>query len=158
VTIDWTALWKLVSDQFPLGHESTHGPAHWRRVERNGLLLAAHTGADVTIVRLFAIFHDSRRRNESHDPRHGLRGATLATEMRGTHFDLDEAAFATLLHACTWHTDEAQNDNPTIGTCFDADRLDLGRVGIIPDPNFMSTEFGRTIARAGSIQPFLLPE
>ncbi|MEP6668382.1 MAG: hypothetical protein ABJF10_04470 [Chthoniobacter sp.] len=155
MSIDWPALWKLVSDQFPLAHQSSHGPAHWRRVERNGLLLATRTGADVTIVRLFAIFHDSRRRNENHDPQHGQRGATLASEMRGEYFDLDEASFTKLIHACTWHTDEARNDDPTIGSCFDADRLDLGRVGIIPDPDFMSTEFGRTIARAGSIQPFL---
>jgi uncharacterized protein len=155
VSIDWAALWKLVSDQFPLGLVSAHGPAHWRRVERNGLLLATRTNADVVIVRLFALFHDSRRRNENHDPRHGLRGATLATEMRGTHFDLDDASMATLIHACTWHTDEDRNDDPTIGTCYDADRLDLGRVGIIPDPSYMSTEFGRLIAQTGSAQPFL---
>jgi len=158
VSIDWPALWKWVSDQFPLGHQSSHGPAHWRRVERNGLLLATRTGADATIVRLFAVFHDSRRHNETHDPQHGLRGANLASEMRGRLFDLDDASFATLIHACTWHTDEARNDDSTIGTCFDADRLDLGRVGIIPDPNYMSTGFGRTVAHAGSIQPFLSTE
>jgi uncharacterized protein len=157
-SIDWTALWDLVSDQFPLSAHSIHGPAHWRRVERNGLLLATRSGADVTVVRLFALFHDSRRRNECHDPQHGKRGATLASQMRGTHFELHDDAFARLLHACTWHTDEHQNEDATIGTCFDADRLDLGRVGIIPDPEYMSTEFGRIIADAGSIQPFLAAE
>ncbi len=155
MTVDWPALWKAVSDQFPLSVHSAHGPAHWRRVERNGLLLATRTGADEMIVRLFALFHDSRRHNETHDPRHGRRGATLAAEMRGLFFELDDDAFATLVYACTWHTDEKQNDDPTIGTCFDADRLDLGRVGIIPDPDHMSTAFGRIIAEAGSIQPFL---
>lgn len=157
-SIDWTALWKLVSDQFPMGLHSIHGPAHWRRVERNGLLLATRSGADITVVRLFALFHDSRRRNENHDPQHGKRGATLASQMRGTHFELHDDAFAKLLHACTWHTDEAQNEDPTIGTCFDADRLDLGRVGIIPDADYMSTAFGRLVARTGSIQPFLASE
>lgn len=33
--------------------------------------------------------------------------------------------------------------NPTIGCCWDADRLDLGRVGIEPDPELMSTDAGR---------------
>jgi uncharacterized protein len=158
VNIDWTALWKLVSEQFPLGEYSSHGPDHWRRVERNALLLATRSGADLTVVRLFAVFHDSRRKNEFTDPQHGKRGAALATKLRGEHFELDDAAFAKLLHACTWHTDEPQHEDPTIGTCFDADRLDLGRVGIIPDAAFMSTEFGREIARAGSIQPFLRAE
>ncbi len=155
VRIDWTTLWKVVSDQFPLGHDSTHGPAHWRRVERNGLLLATRSGADVSVVRLFALFHDSRRENEGSDPQHGARGAVLAEEMRGRHFELDDSSFDILMHACTWHTDELRNDDPTIGTCFDADRLDLGRVGIIPEPDYMSTEFGREIARVGTIHPFL---
>jgi len=153
--MDWPQHWKAVTAQFPLDLDSIHGPAHWRRVERNALLLADRTGADGTVVRLFAVFHDAQRRNENHDPQHGRRGATLAHEMRGSHFDLDDASFAKLVHACTWHTEEARNDDPTIGTCFDADRLDLGRVGIIPDPAFMSTDFGREIARVGSIQPFL---
>lgn len=153
--IDWPLLWAKVSDQFPLGHASIHGPAHWRRVERNGLLVATRSGADLTVVKLFAVFHDSRRQNENTDPEHGLRGAALATQLRGQYFDLEDALFDKLIHACTWHTEEPSNTDPTIGTCFDADRLDLGRVGIIPDSEYMSTEFGREIAEAGSIQPFL---
>ena len=155
MSIDWEELWKVVGDQFPMGPNSAHGPAHWRRVERNGLLLAKRTAANVTVVRLFAVFHDSRRRNENHDPQHGRRGATLASEMRRLHFDLDDDSFATLLYACRWHTEEGRNCDPTIGTCFDADRLDLGRVGIVPEASYMSTDLGREIARVGSIQPFL---
>jgi uncharacterized protein len=75
--------------------------------------------------------------------------------MRGRYFDLKDHAFETLVHACNWHTRARHSADPTIGTCFDADRLDLGRVAIIPSPDFMSTEFGREMARAGSIQPFL---
>lgn len=153
--IDWQALWKVVADQFPLGLESTHGPAHWRRVERNALLLATRTNADPIVVRLFAVFHDSRRENEGTDPQHGERGAQLAELFRGQHFDLDDEAFEKLIHACIWHTHQTQHDDPTIGTCYDADRLDLGRVGVIPSPEYMSTDFGREIARVGSVQPFL---
>jgi len=134
---------------------SAHGPAHWRRVEQNGLLLATKTGADVTVVKLFSIFHDSRRTNEGTDDGHGARGAAFAEELRGEFFDIDDGRFALLQEACTWHTDRTFSNNPTIGTCWDADRLDLGRVGMIPNPEFMSTEFGKEIARVGSIQPFL---
>ena len=37
--------------------------------------------------------------------------------------------------------------NPTIDACFDADRLDLRRVGITHDPNKMATEKGKELAR-----------
>ena len=137
---------------FPAGKHSIHGPAHWLRVERNGLLLAARSGADETIVRLFALFHDSCRINDGHDPQHGQRGADLAATLRGTLFDISDPAFELLHYACCWHTDELHHADPTVGTCWDADRLDLGRVGIIPHERYMSTEFGRELARQGASQ------
>jgi uncharacterized protein len=152
---DWEQLWQSVTEQFHTQAYSVHGPAHWRRVERNGLLLVTRTGADVDVVRLFALFHDSRRINENCDEGHGARGAEYATSLRGIAYELEEARFALLHYACVWHTDGEHHMDPTIGTCWDADRLDLGRVGIIPDAQFMSTEFGREIADAGSIQPFV---
>jgi len=154
-TIDFDTLWECVSKQYHGSIYSTHGPAHWRRVEQNGLLLATRTGADATVVRLFALFHDSRRMNDGTDDGHGALGAAYAAELRGDVYDLDDNRFALLHEACTWHTDRHLSDNPTIGTCWDADRLDLGRVGMIPHPSFMSTAFGREIAGVGSIFPFL---
>ena len=136
--------------------EGLHGPAHWRRVERNGLLLAERTGANPTLVRLFALFHDSRREDDGSDHGHGARGAELAAVWRTEGaFGLPDDEFALLRLACVWHTDGLHHDDPTVGTCWDADRLDLGRVGVIPNARFMSTAFGREIAAAGSIQPFL---
>ena len=148
-------LWPLVAAQFHSPGYSVHGPDHWRRVERNGLLLATRTGADTTIVRLFALFHDSRRENDCFDDGHGARGAEYAASLRGSAFDLSDERFELLHYACVWHTDGEHHDDPTIATCWDADRLDLGRVGVIPDAAFMSTDFGREIADYGSIQPFL---
>jgi len=80
--IDFKRLWKIVIDQYPLDIHSIHGPRHWRQVETTGLLLAQETGADETIVQLFALFHDSRRENENIDSGHGIRGAELARSMR----------------------------------------------------------------------------
>lgn len=132
-----------------------HGPAHWKRVEQNGLLLAAKTGADITVVRLFALFHDACRVNEFMEDGHGARGAELAASLRGSLFDIPDEAYAKLNEACVGHTDKQRTDDPTIGTCWDADRLDLGRVGVLPDEGFMSTAFGKEIARCGSVYPFL---
>jgi uncharacterized protein len=144
--IDFEKLRGIVSGQFPLGEHSDHGPDHWRRVERNGLLIAPDSGADVVVVRLFALFHDSRRVNEFSDPDHGMRGAAYARELRGSSFEISDAQFDLLETACTWHTVSTHHSDPTIATCWDADRLDLGRVGIIPDPRFMNTEMGRQLA------------
>lgn len=153
--IDFDQLWRFVTAQFYTREYSIHGPDHWRRVERNALLLATRTGADMVVARLFAVFHDSRRENECRDEGHGARGAEFAKSLRGSLFHLDDEKFELLHYACTWHTDGGHSENPTIATCWDADRLDLGRVGIIPLAEFMSTAFGREIADCGSIQPFL---
>jgi uncharacterized protein len=137
--IPWERLWKIVSAQFPLGLESIHGTTHWRRVEANGLLIASASGADVTVVRLFALFHDCRRENEFTDPDHGKRGAELAKSLHDVEFDLDEPRLSLLMEACSGHTDLVHHPDPTIGTCWDADRLDLPRVGIVPNPAYLNT-------------------
>lgn len=155
LNIDFDRLREIVVRQFHTSGYSVHGPAHWARVERNGLLLATRTGADVEVVRLFALLHDSRRIDDGWDEGHGARGAEFAAELKGTEFELSDERFEQLHYACAWHTDGVHHEDATIGTCWDSDRLDLGRVGIIPSPEFMSTDFGREIAEFGSIQPFV---
>jgi uncharacterized protein len=70
-------------------------------------------------------------------------------------FDLADEHFELLHHACAWHTHGRLSDDPTIGTCWDADRLDLGRVGTRPEARFMSTEFAREIATHDSVEAFI---
>ena len=124
-----------------------HGIEHWHQVEFNGLFLASRTGADVDIVRLFAIFHDSKRFDDGYDPEHGERGAEFAKDCREAKlFEIDDERFDKLYHACKFHTHELRNDDVTISTCYDADRLDLGRVGFPLDPQKMATSFGSQIA------------
>jgi uncharacterized protein len=148
--IDFAAVWEHVVSLFQGDAYCLHGPAHWRRVERNGLLLAPRTGGNIEVVRLFAIFHDAMRVNDDVDEGHGRRGAELAAKLRGQLFDLDAKSFDLLSYAFAWHTDRTHSDDPTIGTCWDADRLDLGRVGIIPHEDYMSTRPGKEMARLGT--------
>lgn len=68
--MNWPRLWRHVIREFRCDADSVHGPDHWRRVERNGLLLATRTGAIVEVVRLFAVFHDARREHDDWDDRH----------------------------------------------------------------------------------------
>jgi uncharacterized protein len=119
-----------------------HGLPHWGRVLETGLRLATQTGADTTVVSLFAVFHDARRLNEGTDPDHGKRGAALASRLR-SQLDLTGTQFAQLEHACIHHTDGITEGEPTVQTCWDADRLDLWRVGIRPHDPRLCTEAAR---------------
>ena len=48
--------------------------------------------------------------------------------------------------ACRLHTTKWKTEDATVNACFDADRLDLGRVGITPNPDKMATLQGRILA------------
>lgn len=140
---DFTAIMAAVLDGYTLPMRCDHGVVHWARVLENGLRIAEGNGADREIVALFAVFHDARRVNEYHDPEHGLRGGQLAGTLRGTRVHLSEDRFDRLFEACRLHTDGLRTDDPTIGACWDADRLDLGRVGIRPRPDRLCTDQAR---------------
>lgn len=120
-----------------------HGVVHWARVCENGLRVAESNGADAEVVKLFAVFHDSRRVNEQCDHGHGTRGGDLAQSLRGTFVHLDDARFDLLYEACRLHTDGHTTGDPTLLACWDADRLDLGRVGIMPRRDLLCTDMAR---------------
>ena len=109
----------------------------------NGLRLAEETGADVAVVQLFSVLHDSKRIDERRDPDHGPRAAEFARRLQGRVFTLSERAFLLLHRACAGHTHERTDPDVTIQTCWDADRLDLGRVGITPRPGRLCTEVAK---------------
>ncbi len=128
-----------ILEDYALSWNGTHGVAHWARVLENGLRLAAVTGAHRGVVQLFALLHDSKRANECTDRDHGRRAAEFAKELRGRVFDLPDREFGLLQLACAGHTDEQTHPDITVQTCWDADRLDLGRVGIMPEPSRLCT-------------------
>ena len=84
--VNLEAIWSRVLKDTPVEYYSIHGPDHWARVERNGLYVAQKTGADQTIVQLFAVFHDCMRWNDSIDPGHGRRGAEYAAQIKALEF------------------------------------------------------------------------
>lgn len=137
------ALITAITSQLAINPLGIHGLGHWARVYANGLKLAAATGADTRVVELFALFHDSRRRNENSDPEHGPRGALLAEQVQGTLLQMDNDSFQLLLTACRLHTMARTHEEITVQTCFDADRLDLARTGTTVDPHFLCTETAR---------------
>jgi uncharacterized protein len=129
--------------RYSLPWAGTHGVPHWARVLENGRRLSKMTGAKIHVVELFAVFHDSRRTNEGGDEGHGRRGAQLARELRGIAYELEAEDFGLLTQACDLHTEGYLDGDITLQTCWDADRLDLGRVGIIPRPEKLCTHGAR---------------
>jgi uncharacterized protein len=125
-----------------------HGEHHWQCVAALGAELSREVpGADRLSVFLFALFHDAMRENDDDDPEHGYRGALLARELLGDGRMLDSRRLDVLFAACSEHTDGLLAADPTIGVCWDADRLTLWRVGKRPDARFLSTEPARLPAR-----------
>jgi uncharacterized protein len=126
---------------FRLDWRGIHGIGHWIRVRRTGLLLARHAGADPLVVELFALLHDACRHDDRRDLRHGPRAALLLDAC------CDEGLLVVtpeqrrdLREALAEHsTGSATGRSVTVMVCFDADRLDLARLKIRPDPARLGT-------------------
>jgi uncharacterized protein len=99
-------------------------------------------GADAHVVALFGLFHDSRRLDDGPDSDHGRR-APVFVEQHGQFFHLNNTRLERLRRACADHADGFISDDPTIGSCWDADRLNLCRLGVRPNPSLLSTEVAK---------------
>ena len=139
----------LLRREFRLDWNGFHGAAHWARVRVNGLRLALHNGADTRVVEYFAFLHDVCRENEGRDPEHGLRAARFAASIRREFIALDDDAFDLLITAIAGHTGGKGHDNLTVCTCWDADRLDLPRVGTATNPQYLCTHEARDPLQIG---------
>jgi len=129
-------------------NSSIHGIKHWETVERNAHYLAGFNNADTEVLSYFAYFHDCMRENEGRDKGHGPRGAAFAKKHRDL-IPLNDIQFKQLTDACKGHTYGKRPECVTINTCWDADRLDLLRVGTIPDANRLYNEEAKRIANEG---------
>ncbi len=141
-TVITIELLERIKHQYLLNWHGTHGVSHWSRVYENGIKLAEQDKVNTQVVQLFSVFHDSQRRNESTDNNHGGRGAQLAQEMRED-IPLNDDDFSLLITACSLHTSARTHDDITVQVCFDSDRLDLGRVGTMPDPEYLCTSLAK---------------
>lgn len=142
--IDIQCVIDYVSKDWQLG--PVHGLEHWKRVERNGLLLATDE-VNITVVRLFAYLHDHKRIEDGYDWEHGPRAAENLDTIRGTLLaGLADDEFSMLRRACKEHSVTRSTGIPTIDVCFDADRMDLPRVGYRPDPARMASALGAAFA------------
>lgn len=136
-------LLELIKDTFQLNWKGVHGVSHWARVRVNGLLIAKQNGANPKIIELFAFLHDVKREAEFNDPDHGERAAHFIAALSNKFLGLNEQEKQLLCHACEFHSKGLVEGDLTIRTCWDADRLDLGRGGVRPDTKKLCTDIGK---------------
>ena len=122
-----------------------HGVPHWSRVWLHGRMLSAALDVNPAVLAWFAFLHDSRRFNDHHDPLHGERAADFAVQLlrQGVINELGATEFEHLCEAMRLHSDGHTVAATAMQACWDADRLDLGRVGIRPKPERLCTEAAR---------------
>jgi len=138
----------VVRPQFQLDlQDGVHGVAHWSRVWFHGKRLAQELDVNLHLLAWFAYLHDSRRLNDHVDPLHGSRAADFALKLRkaGVITELSARELEWLCEAMRLHSDGRTLAEPAIQACWDADRLDLGRVGITPRADLLCTAPAKSV-------------
>lgn len=128
--------------------DGIHGISHWSRVWFHGRNLALALDVDPAVLAWFAYLHDSQRRDDGIDPAHGSRAADFALRLRrdGLIDELDDRGFNQLCEAMRLHSSGGTDADLIVQACWDADRLDLARVGIEPNPRRLCTAAARDAA------------
>ena len=143
---DFRKVLAMVEQHFVVGENSLHGFGHWMRVIENGLILSESTGANPKVTTAFGLLHDSCRLDDGRDTFHGPRAVKWVQQIGvGDLLGLTEGEVDLLIRACAGHTNSMWSQDPTIATCWDADRLDIPRVGteddpMLIDPYYLSTD------------------
>lgn len=133
----------LLKQTFQLNWQGVHGLPHWARVRVNGLLIAQQNGANQRVVELFAFLHDIKREDDFSDPEHGQRAADFIYDLPNELLAINHAEKNLLMSACANHSKGFVAGEVTIRTCWDADRLDLGRCGKRPNTKKLCTEVAK---------------
>ena len=129
-----------------------HGIKHWERVYKNTKILADHYKIESEVFELFSILHDSKREDEYRDEEHGLRASLFTKQLleKGL-IVLNSEDSNRLLFACKNHTIKDRHNSLCkdliVQICFDSDKLDLGRVGIVPDARKMLTSRAKQLIK-----------
>jgi uncharacterized protein len=118
--------------RLPLGESPVHGYEHARRVGLFAEILAWQYGADMFAAVVAAYCHDCARENDGPDPGHGARSwQRCAGVLRDLFPGLPMKA---LRLAIEDHSLGSTTQAPLIASLWDADRIDLMRLGYELDP------------------------
>jgi len=153
---------KLLADQYShvidevvkqyderMGQDIVHGTRHWTNVFTNAYHIIenspeVHNQLEEYLLGafLFALFHDSKRKDEGLDLLHGYKGGAYFLEMVIKHnIEISPTIQTKIYRAITNHSTEIKSGISIISVCYDADRFDLFRVGKIPKIQYFSTPY-----------------
>ena len=138
---------RLALSRFALQRRGDHGPTHWARVRKHGVHLARIYGVSPVVPSLFALFHDCCRQEEYEDRYHGQRAAEFIEGLvrEGHLTGLSSKDVDLLQQACAGHSEGLTEGPRVVQICWDADRLDLGRVGYRPDARRLCTDAAKDL-------------
>lgn len=138
---------RLALGRFALQRHGDHGPSHWARVRKHGVHLAGIYGVSPVVPSLFALFHDCCRVEEYDDRYHGQRAAAFIEDLvrEGRLAGLSSKDVDLLQQACAGHSEGFTEGPRVVQICWDADRLDLGRVGYRPDARRLCTDAAKDL-------------
>lgn len=131
-------------------YSQKHGIKHWINVAVWGNFIARHykSNVDIEVVTWFALFHDTQRLTDGQEFDHGARAAFYVDTLRESLLaPLTKEQIQKLKYACLIHTKARRLNDPTLQVCCDADRLDLMRFGIKPNPDLLFTVSAKLIAK-----------
>ena len=138
--------------------DGIHGINHWMRVLANLVIIHDNLSIDLQVAIAFSFLHDAFRINDFDDIEHGERVEKWFKNNKkiSKKINLTERQKEVLFFACSWHSqgktislfnEIKHNFNEfeinTIVSCWDADRLDLARAGILPNDRYLSTDVAK---------------
>lgn len=137
---DWERLLGEARDGATLAHEPMHGELHWRGVAWAGLRVRELApGISPGVMVAFGLLHDCRRETDDWDPEHGERAALVAARSRPLKRLLGAEGRELVAEACRLHErGMTRREAPAIGACWDADRVNLVRLGFRLDPRYFT--------------------
>lgn len=132
--------YKLLSECI-CGRTQIHGLDHLRNVGYLSGKFAAELGISLETAIIGGFLHDCARSDDSDDAFHAEKSALLARKLiKKNYSNIDEElVYKTIL----FHSGGKTTDNHIQGCVWDADRLDLIRLGIQPKKELLSTEPGK---------------
>lgn len=148
----WDDVAGRLSEVLPLPDSQIHGYEHARRVGLFAEMLARTYGADPLFAVVAAYCHDCGRLNDGEDPEHGKRSWQRCADSVSRLFT--GAPLDQLRVAIEEHPLGMTSDVPLIAALWDADRVDLMRLGYKLESRFFSDSRAMKLAETLRVVDF----
>jgi len=131
----------ICRSNFSFSASKLHGIDHLRQVAYLAGRFALITGASLKPTVIGGYLHDWARHDDYGGNEHAHKSAELAKRIIKKNWpNIDSEK---IIKAIYFHADGLVSNDPLIGSIWDADRITLTRLGIMPDPKLLSTKIAK---------------